>query len=426
MKIAFLTLGCKTNQFETQALEKLFAERGAEILPFPGKADAYIINTCAVTALADKKSRNAIRRARALSKDAVIAVCGCYSQHAKEDEVRSCGADIVIGTADKSRLVEAVLSALNKSEIPEYTPSQSFDFMPAGGLAERTRALLKVQDGCRNFCTYCIIPFCRGECRSLPLEKAASESRRLQELGFREIVLTGIEISSYGVDLPGKPGLSELIKAVCTAAPDTRIRLGSLEPRTVTEEWAKSVCDFANLCPHFHLSLQSGCDKTLKAMGRRYDTARYLQSCDILRKYFPGCAITTDLIVGFPGETEDDFSQTLAFIERFSPAQVHIFPYSRREGTRAYSYPCQLTRAEKESRAERAQKICSLCREKYLASLIGKSVCVLFEQEENGVSVGHSPEYIPVYVKKTGLHNQVITVKCTKPYKDGIFAEISE
>lgn len=424
MKAAFYTLGCKTNQFETQALERLLAARGFEIVPFEQKADVYIINTCSVTAVADKKSRNVIRRARQLCPEGIIAVCGCSAEHTGEQLMRDCGADIILGTEEKSRLPDMIEQYAKEHSYVIPQPTEFFDYMPAGGLVGRTRALLKVQDGCRNFCAYCIIPYLRNKLLSLPLNVAAEESARLEQEGYREIVVTGIEISSYGVDLPEKPSLLQLLETICKSAPNTRIRLGSLEPRTVTEEWARELSKYKNICPHFHLSLQSGCDKTLKDMGRRYNTARYLQAAEYLRMYFPNCAITTDLIVGFPGETEEDFEQTLEFLKLLKPAQVHIFPYSRREGTKAYSRPNQLTRAEKEDRASRAATLCSELRKDYLNSFIGKELVVLFEQEKKGVCEGYSMEYLPVEVKSHDLHNCVRKVLITGAQEDKLSGEI--
>ena len=411
MKAAFYTLGCKTNQFETQALERAMLERGFEIVPFEKTADVYIVNTCSVTATADKKSRNAIRRARALSPDAVVAVCGCTGENAEEQVIRGCGADIIIGTQHKSRLPELIEQQLRCGSCVIPPPREDFDYMPAGGLLGHTRALLKVQDGCRNFCSYCIIPFLRNKLLSLPADIAEKEASRLQSEGYREIVVTGIEISSYGVDLPEKTPLIDLLERIACAAPGTRIRLGSLEPRTVTGEWAERLSRLPNICPHFHLSLQSGCDKTLRDMGRRYTAARYMESCNILREFFPHCAITTDLIVGFPDESEEDFEQTLEFLATFRPAQVHIFPYSRREGTRAADRPGQLTRAQKEQRAKRADELCTRLRGEYMSGFAGREVSVLFEQEEDGISHGYSMEYLPVRVKATGLSGQVHTVR---------------
>ena len=424
MKAAFYTLGCKTNQFETQALERMMAAKGYETVPFDQKADLYVINTCSVTAVADKKSRNVIRRARALAPDGIIAVCGCSAQNSAEEDIRSCGADIILGADEKSRLPDMIEQFIKTQSYTIPEAIEFFDYMPAGSLFGHTRALLKVQDGCRNFCTYCIIPYLRNRLLSLPVEVAAEEAARLEKEGYREIVITGIEISSYGVDLPEKPTLLRLLEAVCNAAPNTRIRLGSLEPRTVTEKWAKTLSQYKNICPHFHLSLQSGCDRTLKDMGRRYNTQRYKEAVTYLRKYFPDCAVTTDLIVGFPGETDEDFSCTLDFLNDIKPAQVHIFPYSRRKGTKAYARPNQLTRAEKEQRAKKANALCRSLRAEYLSSFVGKTLTVLFEQEKDGVFEAYSTEYIPVSVRGENLHNRICDVYITKAYSDKLSGEI--
>ncbi|MBQ2866362.1 MAG: tRNA (N(6)-L-threonylcarbamoyladenosine(37)-C(2))-methylthiotransferase MtaB [Clostridia bacterium] len=407
MKAAFYTLGCKTNQFETQALERGLCQRGFEIAAFEEKADVYVINTCSVTATADKKSRNAIRRARQQNPGAVIAVCGCSCENAGERLMQVCGADIVIGTRQKSRLPQLIEDYIQNGTCVIPPPCEGFDYMPAGGLAGHTRALLKVQDGCRNFCSYCIIPFLRSKLSSLPARDAARDAARLQSEGYREIVITGIEISSYGVDLEEKTELIDLLEAVAEAAPDTRIRLGSLEPRTVTRQWAEKLSRLPNICPHFHLSLQSGCDKTLRDMNRRYDTRRFLESCTYLREFFPDCAVTTDLIVGFPDESEEDFETTLEFLRTFKPAQVHIFPYSRREGTRAANRPNQLTRAQKEARAQKAASVCAQLRREYMEGFIGRELEVLFEQEEKGSVSGYCREYLPVRVKQTGIGGTV-------------------
>ena len=338
--------------------------------------------------------------------------------------MHDCGADIVLGTHEKSRLPRLVEEFLAKGSciIPE--PKEGFDFMPAGGLVGHTRALLKVQDGCRNFCSYCIIPYLRNKLLSLPVHIAEQEAYRLEKEGYREIVVTGIEISSYGVDLPDKTGLLELLERIAKAAPNTRIRLGSLEPRTVTRDWAQALSKHKNICPHFHLSLQSGCDKTLKDMGRRYNTARYYESCRYLREFFPDCAITTDLIVGFPDESDSDFETTLDFLRTIKPAQVHIFPYSRREGTRAADRPNQLTRAQKDARAQKAAEVCASIRQEYMAGFVSKELSVLFEQEEKGICHGYSTEYLPVCVKAEGVLGKVCTVRITGADEKNLTGEI--
>ncbi len=415
MKVAFYTLGCKANQFETQALERLFQQRGHELVSFDSFADIYIVNTCTVTALSDKKSRNAARRCRRLNPDCRLILCGCYAQVKPEEARALCGADAVIGTADKSRIVDIAEGLAPDGVTPLWQgPRPAFDVMPAGGLSGRTRALLKIQDGCQNFCTYCRIPYARGPERSMPPETVLAESARLAREGYREIVLTGIEISSYGTDLPGAPDLMGIIEGVCRSAPQVRIRLGSLEPRTVTAEFAARCAALPNLCPQFHLSLQSGCAKTLKAMHRKYDPARYLESCRLLREAMPGCAITTDLIVGFPGETEQDFAESLAFVEQCQLCKVHIFPFSRREGTAAWSMPGQVPNAQKALRAARAAQVCQALEQSYLKRFVGSARPVLFEQqEEDGCFTGHIPEYCLVKARGEQLHNQILPVRIT-------------
>lgn len=426
MKIAFYTLGCKTNQFETQALETLFEQRGHQVVPFDSFADVYIVNTCTVTALSDKKSRNAARRCKKINPAATLIVCGCYSQIEPEAARQMCGADIVVGTGNKGQIVELAEQA-QQAPLPlgsAVREARSFELLPAGGLRGRTRALLKVQDGCQNFCTYCIIPYARGRCRSIPLEEAAREAARLEQEGYCEIVITGIEVSSYGVDLPERPPLSALIEAVCQAAPHTRIRLSSLEPRTITPEFLQVIAPYSNLCPHFHLSLQSGCDATLRRMNRKYTAARYAQSVEWLNQAYPGCAVTTDLIVGFAGETEGDFQQSLAFIRQCQLAQVHVFPYSRRKGTPAYSMPDQVPRAERERRSHEAGQVAQQLHRAFLRSKVGQVLPVLFEQEKEGLYSGFSPEYCEVRVSGQGLHNQVHPVRITGLAEDHLTGEL--
>ena len=425
MKIAFYTLGCKANQFETQALERLFAERGHEIVPFDGFADVYVVNTCTVTALSDKKSRNAARRCKKHNPAARLVLCGCYAQVKPQEARALCGADAVIGTPDKSRVVSIVeeLAPDGVRDLWHEAPPL-FDVLPAGGLSGRTRALLKVQDGCRNFCTYCLIPFARGPERSMPFDTAVSEARRLAEEGYREIVLTGIEISAYGRDLPGRPGLISLIEALCQAAPGCRIRLGSLEPRTVTEDFARRCALLPNLCPHFHLSLQSGCDRTLRAMNRHYTAGEYKAACGLLRRYLPGCGLTTDLIVGFPGETREDFEESLRFVTECGLGKVHVFPYSRRQGTRAASMPGQLSQAEKAARSQQAIRLCRALEQKDLEARVGQTYDVLFEQQEDGWFTGHIPEYCLVKARGEDLHNRVLPVKITGFEEETLIGEV--
>lgn len=423
MKFAFYTLGCKTNQYETQAMEQLLTELGHEIGQFDRPCDGYIINTCSVTAVADKKNRAVIRRCRRENPDAVIGVCGCYSQHAPE-AVRSLGVDVIGGSGGRREFVELMLSAMESKIQAERLDNalrrRAFEILPAGGLEERTRAMLKVQDGCVNFCSYCIIPYTRGPVRSAPVDVAVSQAQALARRGYQEIVVTGIEIASWGADLPGKPAVTELIEAVCTAVPALRVRLGSLEPRIVTEDFCRRLSRLPNLCPQFHLSMQSGCDTVLQRMRRKYDTARYFESVCLLRKWFPDCAVTTDMIVAFPGETEEEFAQSLAFIRKCGFAEMHIFPYSRRPGTPADKMPGQHNNAVKEARSRAAIAVAEEMSRAYREALIGSVQSVLFEDVEDGLFTGHAPNYVKVYVPGEGLHNQVRRVRITGLYKDGL------
>ena len=423
MRFAFYTLGCKTNQYETQAMEQLLTELGHEIGQFDRPCDGYIINTCSVTAVADKKNRAVIRRCRRENPDAVIGVCGCYSQHAPE-AVRSLGVDVIGGSGGRREFVELMLSAMESKTQAERLDNalrrREFEILPAGGLEERTRAMLKVQDGCVNFCSYCIIPYTRGPVRSAPVDVAVSQAQALARRGYQEIVVTGIEIASWGADLPGKPAVTELIEAVCTAVPALRVRLGSLEPRIVTEAFCRRLSRLPNLCPQFHLSMQSGCDTVLQRMRRKYDTARYFESVCLLRKWFPDCAVTTDMIVAFPGETEEEFAQSLAFIRKCGFAEMHIFPYSRRPGTPADKMPGQHNNAVKEARSRAAIAVAEEMSRAYREALIGSVQNVLFEDMEDGLFTGHAPNYVKVYVPGEGLHNQVRRVRITGLCKDGL------
>ena len=427
MKYVISTLGCKVNQYETQAMELLLQERGHQSAEPGESADAVIVNTCAVTAESGRKSRQMIRRLGEENPDAVIGVCGCYSQLSPE-EARQSGAKIVFGTGDHKGFIvaleRAVLSGGEEKEIDDPFRRTEYEELPAGAVAGRTRALLKIQDGCVNFCTYCIIPYTRGRLRSLPIKAAEEETARIAAEGYRELVLTGIEIASYGVDLPGKPGLTDVVCAIAAKCGGMRIRLGSLEPTVITEEFCRRLAETGKVCRHFHLSLQSGCDRTLKAMNRKYDTEEFLKKTRLLRQYFPGCGITCDLIAGFPGETEEDFTSTLAFIRECGFSDMHIFPYSRRPGTPADRMPGQCTHAVKARRAAEAQKICTEMHKMFLEQSIGKTLPVLFETEEDGMCTGHSDTYVLVSVPGTGLRNQVISVRITEICGEGLKGEM--
>lgn len=428
MRVAIYTLGCKVNQYETQAMEQLLRARGHQIVDFGGEADVYVVNSCSVTAVSDQKSRQAIHRVRREHPEAVVALCGCYPQtHA--DDVRGLDVDLIAGTGDRAGFLDLLeQAAAEKRRIEAIDRSfdrRTFEVLPAGGQERRTRAMLKVEDGCVNFCTYCIIPYARGPVRSLPLETAAEQAARLKRDGYREIVLTGIEISSWGRDLKTGQTLIDLMEAVCAAAPGVRIRLGSLEPRTVTEDFCRRAAALPDLCPQFHLSMQSGCDETLKRMNRKYDTARFAQSVTLLNQYFEHPAVTTDLITGFPEETEEEFSQTLAFIRDCRFAQMHIFPYSIRPGTPAAKM-AQIPKAVKEERAKRAAVAAAEMHREYLSACVGRTYPVLFEQPKNGRFSGHAPNYMEVLAAGEDLHNTVKPVRITETDGEVLYGEIEE
>ena len=418
-------MGCKVNQYETQAMEQILLEKGHEVGTLKDLCDAYIINTCSVTAVADKKNRAVIRRVRRDAPEAVLAVCGCYTQHAAE-KLEGMGIDVVGGSSQRAEFLEKVLEAVQTRQkatvLDVALKRRSFEVLPAGGLEGRTRAMLKVQDGCVNFCSYCIIPYTRGPVRSAPLELAVEQARELAAQGYREIIVTGIEIASWGVDLPGKPRLESLLTAVCQAVPDLRVRLGSLEPRVITAEFCAAMAKLPNLCPQFHLSMQSGCDTVLARMKRKYDTARYLQSVELLYQYFPGCAVTTDMIVAFPGETEEEFEESLAFIQKCRFADMHIFPYSRRPGTPADKMPGQLNNDVKEDRSRRAIAVAEGMNRAYREAMIGTTQEVLFEELQEGLFVGHAPNYMKIYMEGKDLHNEIRKVFVEKLHKEGLFA----
>ena len=422
MKYIIYTLGCKVNQYETQAMETLLNEHGHTAAGDGELADAVIVNTCAVTAEAGRKSRQAINRLKEENPSAIVAVSGCYSQ-LSPDIAEKLGADVVFGSNDRVKLVEAIENAVAKGEhernLDKPFERRFFEELPAGAVAGHTRALLKIQDGCVNFCSYCIIPYTRGRVRSLPVEAAVEQASELDAAGYRELVVTGIEVASYGVDLKGKPDLADVIVAIAKAAPHMRLRMGSIEPSIITEDFCRRIAETGSVCRHFHLSLQSGCDATLKAMNRKYDTARFFEATELLRKYFPGCGLTADLIVGFPGETEEHQRETLEFLEKVAFSDVHVFPYSRRPGTPADKMPNQIDRAEKARRSKQARAVAKATRRTYLESAVGTVLPVLFETEEDGYWQGHSDTYVLIRAKGDKLRGLVKDVEIT-----GIFGEM--
>ncbi len=415
---ALHNLGCKVNSYETEAMQQLLEEAGYEIVPFHEKADVYIINTCSVTNIADRKSRQMLHRAKKQNPEAVVVAAGCYVQAAAEELKADLAVDVIIGNNKKQDLVpileEYFKDSTDSDHVIEIGQTNEYERLSIHKIADHTRAFLKVQDGCNQFCSYCIIPYTRGRVRSRRPEEVVAEVKELAAAGYQEVVLTGIHLSSYGVDFKEeeKENLLRLIQQVHEVEGVRRIRLGSLEPRIITEEFAKALADMPKFCPHFHLSLQSGCDETLKRMNRHYTTEEYAAGCDILRKYFDNPAITTDVIVGFPGETEEEFETTKAFLERIGFYEMHIFKYSRRAGTRADRMPDQVPEQVKSARSEVLLALEKQMSEAYRKSFLGKNKTVLLEEKtEIGgkeYMIGHTMEYVKAVVPyEEGLKNKM-------------------
>ncbi|MBQ8559245.1 MAG: tRNA (N(6)-L-threonylcarbamoyladenosine(37)-C(2))-methylthiotransferase MtaB [Tyzzerella sp.] len=420
MKVALHNLGCKVNAYETEAMQELLEQNGYEIVPFQEGADVYIINTCTVTNMADRKSRQMLHRAKKMNPDAIVVAAGCYVQ-AKEQsgEVDEC-IDIVIGNNKKKELIEILKEYCKerqgvKKAVIDINHTNEYEDMHLSKTAEHTRAYIKVQDGCNQFCTYCIIPFARGRVRSRAKEDVIREVKELAENGYQEVVLTGIHLSSYGVDLEGED-LLDLILAVHDVEGIKRIRLGSLEPRIITEEFVKTIAGLEKMCPHFHLSLQSGCNSTLKRMNRKYTAEEYYEKCQLLRKYFEHPALTTDVIVGFPGETEEEFAESKAFVDKVDFYETHIFKYSKRAGTKAAVMENQVPEQMKTVRSNELLALDQEKRRKYESYYIGKTVEVLMEEsaEIDGkmMQVGHTKEYVKIALNsEINLQNQIIDVQ---------------
>ncbi len=424
-KAALHNLGCKVNAYETEAMQELLENAGYEIVPFKEKADIYIINTCTVTNMADRKSRQMLHKARKMNPDAVIVAAGCYVQALEGEEQIDSSVDIIIGNNKKQDLIE-ILNEYEEqkndgdnqllSEKIDINHTKEYETLHLSTTGEHTRAYIKVQDGCNQFCSYCIIPYARGRVRSREKEDVVEEVKRLAHNGYKEIVLTGIHLSSYGIDLEEGDNLLTLIQAVHAVEGIERIRLGSLEPRIITEEFVKAISEMPKICPHFHLSLQSGCDETLKRMNRRYTSEEYYEKCIILRKYFDSPALTTDVIVGFPGETEEEFQKSKEFVEKIGFYETHVFKYSKRHGTKAALMPNQIQEEIKTQRSDALLKLHEKQKAKYEQSLYGKEVEVLVEEtiEKDGarIQVGHTKEYIKVGItSEKNLQNQIVIGK---------------
>ncbi len=428
-KAALHNLGCKVNAYETEAMQHLLEEAGYEIVPFTQKADVYVINTCSVTNMADRKSRQMLHKAKKNNPDSIVVAAGCYVQTSEKEVLNDLSVDIVIGNDRKHDLVrlleEYSLDSVNDTVDDINDGKHDFEELFIDQTKEHTRAFIKVQDGCNQFCSYCIIPYARGRVRSRRFENVIAEVERLAANGFKEVVLTGIHLSSYGVDFEEATGLLELIQAVNAVKGIERIRLGSLEPKIVTEHFASELSKLDKICPHFHLSLQSGCDETLKRMNRKYTTKEYERGCELLRKYFVHPAITTDVIVGFPGETEEEFEQTKAYLEHIHFYEMHIFKYSKRKGTRAAVMPDQIDEQIKAARSEKLIALGHDMSKEFRKFYIGKNEEVLFEEKavigDKEYFVGYTKEYVKV-AKETAenLENQIVSGRISGMLTDEI------
>lgn len=430
-KAAFYTLGCKVNQYETEAMAEAFEKAGYAVVDFEEAADVYVINTCTVTGLSSRKSRQAIRRAKQRNRNAVVVAVGCYPQTAKEEVESMSEVDIIVGTAERRRLPEYVEEFLNGggriTAVGNIMKEYSFEDLSIEKYKSRTRAIMKVQDGCSQFCSYCIIPYARGPIRSRPAEEVLGEVRRLVEAGFREVVLTGIHIASYGLDL-GQIRLPDLIRMVHDVDGIERIRLGSLEPTMITEGFVAEAARLEKLCPHYHISLQSGCDETLKRMNRKYTTAEYAKAVDLLRDKIPDVSVTTDVMVGFPGETDEEFETTYRFLEKIRFAKMHVFKYSPRKGTPAARRSDQVDGRVKEERSERLIELSDRCQLEYNSSFLGRVMPVLYEQEDRdrkGWYEGLTPNYIRVLSKgDAGVVGNILPTRLVEAENDFISGEV--
>jgi len=437
MKVAFHNLGCKVNSYETYAMEQQMMEKGYEIVPFDEVADIYIVNTCTVTNIADRKSRQMLHKAKKMNKEAVVVAVGCYVQAAGDRLKEDLSVDLLIGNNNKSKIVDIIEEYIDnvnnrtnatvqdesgnelpdKLKIKDLSMPCDYEDMSMTTVTEHTRAFIKIQDGCNQFCTYCIIPYARGRIRSRRLDDIVRELTVLADKGYKEIVLTGIHLSSYGKELKDiSIRLIDVIERVSTIKGIERIRLGSLEPQIITEDFMERVVKIKSFCPHFHLSLQSGCDEVLKRMNRHYTSQQYYEGCSLIRKYYPDAAITTDVIVGFPGETDKEAAETKEFLEKVAFAEMHIFKYSKREGTRAAVMAGQVDESVKAKRSDELLKLNENLRKEYISKFIGKTENVLFEEvikvNEKPYFVGYTKEYVRVAVKSSeNLTNQILSVK---------------
>lgn len=428
-KAASFALGCKVNQYESEAIAELFAEKGYEIVGIDEEADVYVINTCTVTNFGDKKSRQLIRKVKRQNENAIVAVVGCYAQTAPKELMEIAGVNLVIGTKDRAQIVEMVeqYDRANgvENHVSDIMKERVFEPLSIQKLANRTRAYLKIQDGCSQYCSYCIIPYARGPIRSREPQEVVAEVKRLAENGFKEVVLTGIHVASYGKDRRDT-SLLDILKQVHEVEGIERIRFSSIEPNVVTEEFAQTMAALPKVCDHFHLSLQSGCDKTLKEMNRKYDTEKYRQAAATLRKYLPKVALTTDIIVGFPGETEEDFRESYAFAEEIGFAKIHVFPYSPKRGTPAAARKDQLLNAVKAERSHTLIQLSDRMAADFLADAVGTDAEVLYERAVgDGIYEGHTTNYMKVHGRsEVDLTNRIAKTHITRAEGEMLFGDV--
>lgn len=430
MKVAFYTLGCKVNQYETEAMEEMFKKRGYEIVSFEDKADIYIINTCTVTNLGDRKSRQFIRRAKKLNEDSIVAAVGCYSQIAPDEVEKIEGVDVIIGNTDKDKIVDICEEAREKNEkinvVKNIKYHKEFDNLSIEKIESRTRAYMKIQDGCNQFCSYCIIPYARGPIRSRRLEDILVEAERLAKAYFKEIILTGIHVASYGKDLKNI-NLLDVIENISKIEGIERIRLSSIEPTFIDKEFMEKVKANKKFCDHFHLSLQSGSNSVLKRMNRKYTTEEYKHIVELIRSYMPAAGITTDIIVGFPGETEEEFQETYDFVKTIGFSRIHVFKYSPRKGTPASQMDNQIHGSIKQARSEELIKLGNQLANSFMESFLGKTMEVLFEEEKDGYFEGYTTNYLRVKAKTSkDLQGKILPVKIIDKKEDILVGKIEE
>ena len=422
--VAFITLGCKVNQYETNAMTQQFIEKGYEVVDHTKKADIYIVNTCTVTNMSDRKSRQMLRRVKELNKEAIVVACGCYAQVAKEELKKIEEINLVLGNNEKKDIVEHVETYIHHQTLNEIEDVMNQkEFVEFGDITftEKTRAVIKIQDGCDRFCSYCIIPYARGRVRSRKPEHILSEIQKIAKEGIKEVVITGIHIASYGKDFKQEYRLIDLLEEMNEIEGIERIRLGSIEPLLITEEFVSRLEKLSKICHQFHLSLQSGCDETLKRMNRRYTTEQFRKITKLLRKTFEDAILTTDIIVGFPGESEEEFERTYAFLSEIKFYKMHVFKYSPRKGTKAATMPNQIDGNKKEERSRRLIELSNKTEKAYNEQYIGKEVEVLFEEEKNGMWQGHTKNYILAHYKtEENMENKIIELKCEKAEQEYI------